>query len=142
MGTAVDILAVSPDDRLLVIEAKPAGASKGIAWAPAQVRLYAELFHHLAVAYPSWWQVLDEMLDQRRALGLTASHKRIVGAMPIVPVVAIGAGATSSDVRGRLDVVQAALNEHNPAPHLEPAETWTLGVDGAISSRKVHEAGR
>lgn len=38
MGTSADVLAVDDEGRLLVIEAKPSTALKGIVWAPAQVR--------------------------------------------------------------------------------------------------------
>ena len=44
LGLEADLLGLDDRGRLLVIEVKPANAVKGIALAPCQVRLYAEMF--------------------------------------------------------------------------------------------------
>ena len=69
LGTGLDILATDPAGRLLAIEAKPPSSLEGIAWGPAQVRFYAEIF--------AAWLTRDTPLEgHRRRPSPTACQSR------------------------------------------------------------------
>lgn len=113
VGDELDVLAID-GERLLCVEVKPAGAVKGIAWAPVQARVYAELFARWCAEDPLAVEVLAGMAAQRGRLGLLdARWETGVAAHPrVVPVVAIGAGGRSRHALDRL----AALWEVAVAP--------------------------
>jgi hypothetical protein len=131
-GTGADLLAVDPAGRLLVIEIKPASATGGISWAPAQARLYAELFAHWAERTSDAAEILNEMLDQRVELGLTPAAAQGVGHPPrIIPVVAVGPGKRSSQALPRLGQMAESLAAvPTLSPAIDPLQVWLLDEHG------------
>src|SRR5207302_1685926 len=90
LGGELDLLAVDPVGRLLVIEVEPGTSVPGITWAPLQVTFYAELFRKWAseVGDEQAREGLSAMLQQRVALGLTQDPRRSLRQpLDIVPVV-------------------------------------------------------
>jgi hypothetical protein len=128
LGTKVDLIAVDDGGRLLVIEAKPPDAIEGIAWAPAQVQVYAALFAMLAER-DGFDAVLNEMLAQRVEVGLTNPGAPVAHPVTVVPVVAIGAGPGSPMTLTRLGEVAAALDVG------ARFEVWLLDADGGVKTR-------
>lgn len=129
IGNSPDLLGIDERGRLLVIEAKPATALKGIVWGPVQVRYYAELWAALWARQQDLRDVIGGMLDQRVALGLS----RPVGVLPadpvIVPVLAIGPGSMSATAVPRMREVWAML----PASDVvAPMECWRIGAAGMV----------
>lgn len=109
-GGELDLLAVDPQGRLLVIEIKPGSSTSGITWAPLQAMFYAELFRAWsAEAGEASHANLQSMLKQRVTLGLTQDPVRSLRyPLEIVPVIAIG-GEPSNAALARLWVVRDAL---------------------------------
>ena len=140
LGGEVDFVGVDDDGRLLVIEVKPHDELAGIVWAPAQVAVYADLFARLTTEQPDLVDVLNGMLDQRVALRLAAPGRRIRPSPPIVPVVAIGAGAMSGRAVERLEAVASAVSTRAAAPDLAPLEVWLLDEKGGIADRWLPSA--
>lgn len=128
LGTKVDLVAVDDGGRLLVIEAKPPDAIEGVAWAPAQVQVYAALFAMLAER-DGFDAVLNEMLAQRVEVGLTNPGAPVAHPVTVVPVVAIGPGAGSPIALTRLGEVAGALGLG------ETFEVWLLDADGGVRTR-------
>ena len=93
-GLEADLLGVDEKRRLVVIEVKPADEIKGIAWAPGQARLYAELFALVLEVDPGAGAAIGEMIEQRRRLGLSSPPWELPDqpTIRVVPVVSIGAG--------------------------------------------------
>jgi hypothetical protein len=120
-GGELDLLAVDPAGRLLVIEIKPGGEMSGIAWAPLQATFYAKLFR-------AWSDEVGEasrdslrsMLKQRVDLGLTEDPVReLQFPLDIVPVVAIGGSPSPTAVK-RLWKVRDSLRDNGVGlPNLE-----------------------
>jgi hypothetical protein len=134
LGTGADLLATDSAGRLLVIEAKWYRAAGGVAWAPAQVRLYAELVARWVevASTPVAAKILNDMLGQRETLGLGAPGGSPPLATPtVVPVVAVGDQPPSKEVQRRLWVVADALAETPTlSPLVAPLEVWFLDKDG------------
>jgi hypothetical protein len=133
LGAKADLLAVDDAGRLLVIEAKPPDELKGIAWAPSQVALYAQLFRHLCSLVGAV-EIIDEMLAQRVHLGLTAPGDGARIPVKVVPVVALGAGPRSPAALERLAAVAESLAMTGLDP-VEPLEVWILDHRGGIEQR-------
>ncbi len=134
-GTSLDILAVDDEARVLAIEAKPSNALAGITLGPAQVLLYAELFARWMAADTRAAQTLTAMHQQRVDLGLSRATARTVAAdVPIVPVLAIGAGPRSPAVVDRLRSVAKALEPLKWSRRVQPLEVWELDEHGDIAS--------
>ena len=133
LGLEADLLGWDPAGRLLVIEVKPADAVEGIAWAPAQARMYAEMFALWLDTDPHARSSLVEMAAQRASLGLPAPASQLPAqpAMRVVPVIAIGHGSRSPQALTRLAQVHTAL-EALPAhsPRLDPLEVWHVDDQG------------
>ena len=132
-----DLLAVDRDGRLLVVEVKPADELKGIAWAPGQARLYAELFARLLDVDPSARTEMIAMIHQRQRLGLPGPRWEL-GEQPmlrVVPVIAIGAGPQSSVAVERLREVHEALQRLPPeSARVDPLEVWHHDETGQRTS--------
>jgi hypothetical protein len=139
LGTEADVLALDPAGRLLVIEVKPAAEIKGLAWGPAQVRLYADLF-------ASWLDADEElardrlavMADQRRALGLLDDCWRpaTAGQLRVLPVLAIGSGQMSREAMPRIKAIAEALAlVHWSSERIDPFEVWLLDDNGVATER-------
>ena len=117
--------------RLLVIEAKPADELKGLVWAPAQVRLYAELFASLVDANEQAPEVLNRMAAQRSALGMLDHRWKFQDRdnLRVLPVIAVGPGPLrlSPVALNRLALVAEALERNPPFAHrIDPLEVWLL----------------
>lgn len=137
LGTSPDVLAVENDGRLLVIEAKPANALDGIAWGPAQVSFYAQLFAlWIENAYRTH-QGLQQMLEQRKVLGLTPDGGgEIESSSQIVPVLAIGPGEMRPSALKRSLEVASVLNQASQKVPTSPIEIWKLDEYGSIVARE------
>jgi hypothetical protein len=110
LGSGCDLLALDSQERLLVIEAKFAGATGEIPWAPAQVGVYADLFREWTNADSNSGAVLARMLEQRVRLGLSPDlGVSLREPLDIIPVVAIGGEVRSKVALGRLATVQRTL---------------------------------
>ena len=132
-GDEADLVAVDGSGRLLVIEAKPFDELKGITWAPAQVRLYAELFATLAEDNPAMSDLLNEMAAQRASLGLMDAAWTFAPAseLRIAPVVAIGGWPASPVALTRLAALATALQTSPPpSARVDPLEVWLLDEHG------------
>jgi hypothetical protein len=132
LGTGADLLATDPAGRLLVIEAKWHRAAGGVAWAPAQVRLYAEVVARWVETTPKAREILAGMLEQRQRLGLVAGTGREpLATRSVVPVVAVGDQPPSKEVQRRLWVVAQAINAAPSSnPLVAPVEVWFLDGNG------------
>lgn len=137
LGTETDVLAFDSAGRLLVIEVKPAEEIKGLAWGPAQVRLYADLF-------ASWLDAddglardrLTVMADQRRALGLLGDRWRPSSELRVLPVLAIGTGQMSREAMPRISAIAQALESvHWSSERVDPFEVWLLDDTGVAIER-------
>ncbi len=137
LGWSPDVIAVGEDGRLLVIEAKPAGALEGIAWGPVQVRFYAELFARLLREQHDLVAVLNDMLAQRVALGLTPSAEGLQTPLTIVPVLAIGAGIPSPEAEERFNQVRKVIDAVPSTDGIGSVELWWLDDDGHIVEAAV-----
>jgi hypothetical protein len=137
LGEEADFLAVDELGRLLVIEAKPAEALAGIAWGPAQVRFYAELFARWLEMTVDAADVLNAMLDQRVELGLASPARSLVSPVEVVPVLAIGAGTISPQAYSRLSAVAEVLDQVSAHPFVRPLEVWTLDQEGRPTSTSL-----
>ncbi len=133
LGNEVDVLAIDHDGRLLVVEVKPYDEIKGIAWSPAQVLVYAELFGYL-VEDDAAIDALDGMLTQRVAIGLDAPGPLFARPLRVTPVVAIGAEPSSPRALERLQLVAQALPDAAWSK-LAPLEVWILDEHGEVHRR-------
>ena len=129
-GTSPDFTGVDASGRLLIIEAKPASATEGIAWGPAQVRFYASMWAAWLDENPVGASLLEEELEQRKALGLLPVGARTTLRRPVsvVPVLAIGPGIVSPEAWSRLRTVQDAVSNAEGLPPAEPLEVWRLSA--------------
>ncbi|HAS08941.1 MAG TPA: hypothetical protein DCS55_00220 [Acidimicrobiaceae bacterium] len=109
-GGELDVLAVDDAGRLLTIEVKPGSATDGVTWSPLQATFYARLFSAWADERgPAAVDDIKSMLDQRVDLGLTSARQRSLRSpLEVVPVVAIGGGASPAALE-RMRAVQQAL---------------------------------
>jgi hypothetical protein len=139
LGTGLDLLALGADGRLLAIEAKPADAPGGVVLAPAQVRLYAELFARWRRTTDAADTILNRQLRQRVELGLGRRDAAPLRAAPtVVPVVAVGAGHLSVETVKRFWRVAAALAASpSREPAIAPLELWRVDDNGEIVERSV-----
>jgi len=138
LGLEADLLGWDDAGRLLVIEVKPADAVEGIAWAPAQARMYAEVFAHWLDVDPQARSGLIEMSKQRLRLGLSGPSWQLPTqqSIRVVPVIAIGSGNRSAHALPRLAGVHAALQTAPPlSDRLDPLEVWLVDDDGQRTSR-------
>jgi hypothetical protein len=110
-GGELDLLAIDPEGRLLVVEIKPGSSTSGITWAPLQAIFYAELFRAWSTECGrASVDVLESMLKQRIALELTRDpSRRLHHPIEIVPVVAIG-GSPSAKAIERMWTVRSRLS--------------------------------
>lgn len=130
LGTGADMLAIDDHGRLLVIEVKSGGATNGVAWLPAQVGLYADLFRRWTQQDPAHaLSVLAGMLEQRQRLGLApAEAPKPLLPLEVVPVAAIGGAIPSTKALPRMEHVQKALSAVGLCT---PATlVWRLDDDG------------
>lgn len=113
-GAELDLMCVDDLGRLLLVELKPASASRGIAWAPAQAAVYCDYFSR-------WEQqdrerahlIIEGMLEQRLALIAEPAEPktwRLRKPLEIVPVVGIG-GTPSHEALRRMVTVQQRLRD-------------------------------
>ncbi len=133
LGTEADLVAVDAKGRLLVIEAKPAEELKGITWAPAQVRLYAEVFGALVEDNPATSDLLNTMVSQRASLSLLDPTWEFgpTWDLRVVPVVAIGGWPLSPVALDRVSAIVSALDAWPPSSdRLDPLEIWFLDQKG------------
>jgi hypothetical protein len=88
-GGKCDLLALDSSGRLLAVEVKPRGVPT-IAWAPAQVIVYARLLRLWSRHDPDAAEILSGMVDQRERLGLiataTPAPRPQLDALPVVAV--------------------------------------------------------
>lgn len=134
-GTGLDILAVDEEGRLLIVEAKPPGATEGITWGPAQVRFYADLYARLFASNPDVEDHVASVLEQRVSLGLTSpGSSTLARPLRIVPVLAIGAGRASRAAIKRAVMVQEAIDARAKAAlPVTKTEFWLLDASGEAS---------
>ena len=138
LGTSPDVLALDDSGRILVVEAKPANALDGIAWGPAQVSFYAQLFAHWFANAERPEEGLEAMLDQRRTLGLDPSEGGNVDpSSSVVPVLAIGPGKMSPSAIDRCREVARVLNNAAMKVTTQPIEIWQLDAFGSISTTVI-----
>jgi len=131
LGTALDVLAVGLDGRLLAIEAKPANALAGIVWGPAQVGFYAEMYARWLRQTPTAVSLLAAMLEQRVALGLEPDVVDIALPVAIVPVLAVGPGPISAQAAPRMRAIATAVDAVTSDPTVAPLEVWRVDQYGA-----------
>jgi hypothetical protein len=135
VGSSLDFLAVDIGGRLALIEAKADTASAAaIAKVAVQAGVYAAMFADLLQERPrETVEAIERMLTQRAALGLSRPgvlHLREAGG--VVPVVAIGPGRPSPEVRRRMWQVARAVAD--AADHrIDPMEVWYLDRVGRIA---------
>jgi hypothetical protein len=108
LGGECDALAVAQDGRLLAIEVKPARATGTIAWAPLQVRHYANLLTEWAANTAGADDVIRGMLRQRADLGLATHEPALRVPIEVHPVIAIGRGCSATAL-ARLRTVHSRL---------------------------------
>jgi hypothetical protein len=133
MGNELDVLALDDLGRLLCIEVKPVDETAGIAWAVAQVALYAGLFARWLAGDPEQARrSLGSMAAQRHDLGLLDARWSTIPTPPsaVVPVVAIGPGIRSPEALPRLGEIATALVPVAQHPLIEPVEVWLVAPDG------------
>jgi hypothetical protein len=136
LGTSPDVLAVDKGGRLLVMEAKPAKALDGIAWGPAQVSFYAQLFAHWIANADSPHKGLQMMLEQRRTLGLTPNGgSDVQTSSAVVSILAIGPGKMSPSALGRSREVARVLNSAPLEVSTQSIELWQLDAFGSIATK-------
>jgi hypothetical protein len=126
-GNELDILGVDERGRVLLVELKQASATSGIAWAPAQVSVYCDLFARwVEQDPPGAARGLSGMLTQRRKLGLAGGGAwKIETPLRLVPVVGIGGDAPGTEAMRRLHLVQQALRRGRIG--YEDLEVWEFG---------------
>jgi hypothetical protein len=133
LGDEADLVSTDSSGRLLVIEAKPFDELKGITWAPAQVRLYAELFAALIEDNPATSDVLNEMVAQRASLGLMDGAWTFAPTweLRVAPVIAIGGWPASPVALTRLAALVVALQATAAlSDRIDPLEVWLLDEHG------------
>lgn len=131
-GDELDALAIDVQGRVLIIEAKGANDTGGVAWTPAQVAVYRRLFGAWAKERsdeaPS---VLGGMLDQRKRLGLAPEDSsEPAEPLDLVPMIVIGGtlGRSAKTANARMLRVSEALAEAGEP--LSALEVWqTDGQD-------------
>ena len=134
LGLEADLLGLDDKGRLLVMEVKPATAVQGISLAPAQSRLYAELFALWLETNPDARDHIIGMVHQRRTLGLPAPEVELPpqASIRVAPVISIGAGKMSTQARPRLEAIHRALNASpSLSARLDPLEVWQHDERGA-----------
>lgn len=121
IGEECDAAALDRDGRLLTIEVKPGAAgSKGMTWAPLQAAYYARLFARWAAEAVDPATSLAGMVRQREALGLAAQGSPVPSApIQVVPMVVIGGGLPSKEVRRRCLLVRDRLLEAGTVRELD-----------------------
>jgi hypothetical protein len=113
-GGKCDLLALDSSGRLLAVEVKPRGVPT-IAWAPAQVIVYARLLRLWSRHDPDAAEILSGMLDQRKRLGLIATATPAPRPqLDALPVVAVQRGM-SQEHRHRLFAVLGHLRNQGIA---------------------------
>jgi hypothetical protein len=135
VGTSPDFLAVDIGGRLAVVEAKADSATASeLVKVAVQVGVYAAMFAALLREDPDAIAAIAEMLAQRARLGLSRRgvlHLR--DERRVVPVIAVGPGRPSDEVRRRMwEVTTAVEDAHGPA--VDPVEVWYLDDTGRISA--------
>jgi hypothetical protein len=135
-GTGLDVLAVDPAGRLLVIEAKPSASLEGIMWGPAQVRFYAEVFARWAHDTDDATAIIDGLTAQRRDLGLSPTAYPISDPPVVVPVLAIGDGPISPQALPRADAIRDVVDTLPAGPGVTPVEIWRLDETGHPTSHR------
>jgi hypothetical protein len=131
-GTSPDILAIDQVGRLLVIEAKPPGATEGITWGPAQVGFYARMWSRVYAEDPRTSEHLQAALDQRVELGLSPKTVAIAKRPSIVPVLAIGPGRLGRDTLRRVTLMRDAVaTASGQGGKVATMEIWFLDRRGA-----------
>ena len=133
-GLKTDLIGIDSRGRLLVVEVKPSEEVKGLAWAPGQVRLYAEVFAAWASTDPAAVASLNAMADQRSRLGLPVTSHRLAEGSPvtIAPVIAAGPTPIRGLVRDRMQRVHDQLSTRPMVfgSRIEPVEFWQFDLDG------------
>lgn len=127
-GLSPDFLAIDDAGRLLVVEAKPAGATDGITGGPAQVALYARMVRTWIDSDPAAAvEELRRQLGQRVSLGLSR-HRALMTPVQVVPVLVLGWGLTSPEAWNRVRTVATAVldDEHGPLEIYRLAESGEL----------------
>jgi hypothetical protein len=131
LGPECDALAINAAGELLTIELKAASDTAKIAWSPAQARHYARLFQRWAEVDPQAADVLDEMLEQRIALGLAGDLRpRLTRPLRVRPIVGIGHGFNPIALE-RLKIVASRLAVHG-LDH-PPVEVFDVDLTGAFT---------
>jgi hypothetical protein len=126
-GNELDVLGVDGRGRVLLVELKQASDTSGIAWAPAQVSAYRELFERWVAQEPAHAEdVLNRMLRQRRRLGLAGGGEwAIATPLRLVPVVGIGGNTPSKEAMRRCHLVQETLVQAGIG--YDDLEVWEFG---------------
>lgn len=137
-GKELDLLCLDHEGRVLLVELKPGLEMKGITWAPAQVGVYADLFERWAAqSEVNAGDVLQGMLVQRQALGLSEKGWNPKIPLKIVPVIGIG-GEVAPKSKQRLMKVQETLIDAGCGRN--DLEVWEFGVATRRDWRSFGEA--
>jgi hypothetical protein len=134
LGNELDLLCVDRAGRILLMELKPAVATGGIAWSPAQVSVYRELFQRWVDQDPDQaHRILTAMLSQRVGLGLVGEPAGGPGAgwairqpLELVPAIGIGGDVRSTKAIPRLRTVRRHLRAHGLG--FAELELWRFGT--------------
>lgn len=135
LGTGCDFLGVDDSGRLLAVEAKPPNATRGIPHGPLQVAMYAELFKAWTLVTPESASIVNEMLAQRVALGLSTQGPSVSPNPAVVPVLAIGAGTPRAEGIRRMKELASFLSDCGG--DLEPMEIWRIDSSGRQIDNEV-----
>jgi len=132
-GGKLDLLALDPRGRVLVIEVKDGADTAGVGWTPAQVALYLRLFECWADHCTGAADILSAMLKQRQRLGLLpGGEHQIARPVRFVPVIAIGPDMRSPNIANqRMTAVRGALETQGI--DLADLQFWQVDKHGAIA---------
>lgn len=134
LGGECDALAVDADGRLIAMEIKSNKAYASIPWAPLQVRHYANLFTEWAGSTPDAAEIINGMVQQRAALGLTTHNPTCGERVKLRPLIAIQNGA-SPEVLDRLGQVHRRLVERGIDD--PPLEVYSVNLVGRLDGQKL-----
>ncbi len=87
IGNELDFLALDKQGNLLLIEYKHGGSTSGIYLSPLQIGMYYDLF--LQIKLPELAKSVNEMIDQRKKIGLINSQWKTPEIKKVVPILII-----------------------------------------------------
>lgn len=135
VGVSLDHLAVDIAGRLLIIEAKAGNASASeIAKVAVQAGAYASMYADMLNEDPELVRRLQQMLQQRVDLKLAPTGRlHLRDHTRVVPIVALGWPAPSTEVQSRMWKVARAVTSAVNRDRVDDLEVWFLDHLGRIA---------